>query len=85
MPQQRLPADTVSLTDLLAHAAWARRLARGLVSGDPAAAEDTVQDAFLVAVQKPPAVGGALRGWLRTVLAHERWSRMQSDRRRRGP
>jgi DNA-directed RNA polymerase specialized sigma24 family protein len=37
-----------SLEELLSHAAWARRLARSLVS-DESAVDDTVQDAFLAA------------------------------------
>jgi RNA polymerase sigma factor (sigma-70 family) len=71
---------SVSLEELLTHAAWARRLARGLVSDD-SLADDTVQDAFLTAVQKPP-VGTDLRGWLRKVLTHRRINRVLSEQRR---
>jgi RNA polymerase sigma-70 factor (ECF subfamily) len=81
MSQQQTQVARVSLEELLAHAAWARRLARRLVNDD-AAAEDTVQDAFLAGLQTPPASGGALRGWLRKVLRHERSSRLLSDQRR---
>jgi RNA polymerase sigma factor (sigma-70 family) len=82
MSQQHTTAAPVSLEELLAHATWARRLARGLVADDRAAAEDTVQEALLAAVQRPPAPGGSLRGWLRQVLKRERASRVLSDRRR---
>ena len=40
--------------ELLRQAAWVRRLARGLVSGD-ADADDLAQDALLAAWRRPPA------------------------------
>src|SRR5262245_58322146 len=53
--------------DLLAHAAWLRRLARELIR-DPGAAEDAVQDTFVAALRRPPGGEGPVRPWLATVL-----------------
>lgn len=52
--------------DLDAHAAWLRRLARGLL-GESAAADDLVQEAFVKALEHPPADPRGLRAWLGTV------------------
>lgn len=53
--------------ELLIHARWIRRLALELV-GDPARAEDLVQDTWLVAMTRPPRARGALRAWLARVV-----------------
>src|SRR5215813_5891228 len=52
---------------LMAEMAWIRRLARGLV-GDPAAADDVAQDAYLVASERAPDDGRPLRPWLHRVV-----------------
>lgn len=62
---------------LLAEAGWLRELARSLVD-DPAAADDIVQQTWLAALRRPPAVDRSLRPWLRAVA--ENFARM----RRRG-
>lgn len=53
--------------ELLAHAAWLRRLARGLVR-DANAADDLVQRTWIAALERPPLHGAPLRGWLAAVL-----------------
>lgn len=66
----------VSLESLTAHEDWIRRLAGRLVSS-PDAADDLVQDTWLVALQHPAQIESpAGRSWLASVvknLARERW------------
>ena len=60
---------------LLEHAAWLRRLAAHLV-GDPGIADDLVQDTWLAALRRPPALDRPVRPWLRRVItnaARLRW------------
>jgi len=52
---------------LLAHSAWARALARRLTA-DLHGAEDLLQEAWTVALERPPASPG--RAWLRRVLTN---------------
>ena len=52
--------------EFLRHGAFLRRLAIGLV-GDPHRADDVVQEAYLAALQRPPAHGN-LRAWLARVV-----------------
>ena len=56
----------MSLDELLADAAWVRRLAAALVS-EPADAEDVAQLTFVAAIERPPAKTGERRRWLATV------------------
>ena len=58
--------DRPTVETLLAHSDFVRGLARTLVS-DPATADDAVQQAWLAAVESPPADGRSPRGWLTTV------------------
>jgi RNA polymerase sigma factor (sigma-70 family) len=77
-------AKTVRIEDLLAHCEWLGRLARRLVS-DPQAADDVVQETWLVALCRPPARIRHMRSWLATVarnLVRER-GRSEATRRRR--
>jgi len=70
MPDAFAPPD-----DLLAHAAFVRRLARTLLR-DPAAADDLAQDTWTAALEHPPHAGAGLRAWLARVArnaAHRRW------------
>src|SRR5262245_56112794 len=67
--------------DLLANAAWMRRLALGLVRDD-SAADDLVQETWLRAVEKGPEGGNPSRGRLRAVLRNFAVQKMRSDRRR---
>ena len=66
---------------LLRHAGFLRRLARDLV-GDPAAAEDAVQEVWLRALEKPPRHGANVRGWLRVVLTNLVRSNARGESRR---
>jgi RNA polymerase sigma-70 factor (ECF subfamily) len=69
--------------ELLAHAAWVRELARGLV-GDEAGAEDLAQDTFVVALSGAPRERGSMRAWLAGIARRLAWKR-QRDRRRESP
>ncbi|HEU4727339.1 MAG TPA: sigma-70 family RNA polymerase sigma factor [Kofleriaceae bacterium] len=55
------------LDQLMAEIDWVRRLARALVK-DAAAADDVAQDAWVLAVQHPPAEPRPLRPWLSRVV-----------------
>ncbi len=55
------------LEELLAHAAWARTLARSLVA-DPNVADDLVQEAYAAAASGSGPSHGEARGWLAEVL-----------------
>lgn len=56
-----------STDELLQQTRWLHRLARGLV-GDPALADDLVQDTMAQALARPPQLLRDLRAWLVTVL-----------------
>jgi len=73
-------ADRPAPEILLGHAAFLKNLARALLR-DEQAAEDVVQDAFLAAIEKPPAPGN-LRAWLASVVRHLSLSRLRSAKRR---
>jgi RNA polymerase sigma-70 factor (ECF subfamily) len=60
-------SDAFSAAELESQRAFLRRLARGLVRGE-AAAEDLVQEAFVRALERPPASARAPRAWLASVL-----------------
>jgi RNA polymerase sigma factor (sigma-70 family) len=66
---------------LLEHAAWARRLARELVT-DAAAADDVLQDAWLAASRTPPPADRPARPWLGKVLRNFARQRARSEGRR---
>jgi RNA polymerase sigma factor (sigma-70 family) len=57
----------LDVEDLLFHATGLKRLATRLAKDD-AAADDLVQETFLVAVKNPPREGKALQAWLGRVL-----------------
>jgi RNA polymerase sigma-70 factor (ECF subfamily) len=57
----------VPAEQLLAHRAFVRRLALRLVA-DSSTAEDLVQQAFLVALRRPPRTDGDVRPWLARVV-----------------
>ncbi len=71
-----LPAPDV----LASHTGFLKNLARSLL-GDEQAAEDVVQDAFVVAIEKPPRPGN-LRAWLASVVRHLSLSRRRTAKRR---
>jgi RNA polymerase sigma factor (sigma-70 family) len=58
-----MPAD---IATLLAEAPWLERLARSL-TGDPAEADDLVQDTYAAALRSPPDTDRPIRPWLRRV------------------
>ncbi len=63
----QMPGVSTTLDQLAADAGWLRRLARSLVQ-NPAAADDLVQDAYLLATEQPPGADRPLRPWLVRVL-----------------
>jgi len=67
--------------DLLAHAEWARALARRLV-GDASTADDVVQDTWVAALRRPPRAGDPVRPWLGRVLANVVHQRQRAEGRR---
>ncbi len=73
-------ADGTDLTQLLAHAAWARRLARALVA--PGDADDLCQEVWVKALERPTATRQP-RAWLATVLRRLGHNRFRSADRRR--
>lgn len=67
--------------NLLAHAAWLRRLAFHLVR-DGATADELVQDTWSAALDRPPAADRPVRPWLRRVLTNAARLRWRGERRR---
>ena len=61
------PSSSPDVGELIAHAAWIRRLAVQLVR-DENAADDLTQDTLLAALEARPAARGSLRPWLARVL-----------------
>lgn len=70
-----------SQAELLRHAAWTHRLARGLAGSD-AAADDVVQDTWVAALRRPPDTGQPLRPWLATVVRNLVFNRSRERVRR---
>lgn len=66
--------------ELERHRAFLQRMARALVRGE-AAAEDLVQEAFVRALERPPAERRALRSWLGRVLRHLAINRARGEAR----
>lgn len=71
--------QTPSAEELLAHAAFVRRIAVGLLR-DPHDVDDAVQDTYLAALRTPPARG--LRAWLAVVVRNTARMRLRGERRR---
>lgn len=73
-----LPADV-----LLEHQDFLRALARGLL-GDPARADDAVQEAYAAALESPPrlADGASARSWLAVVVRNHARNLLRGDARR---
>lgn len=67
---------------LLAHARWARSLARELVGGDVHQAEDLAQEAMAAALTRPPQDEQRAQGWLARVLRNRRVSNLRRDQTR---
>lgn len=68
--------------ELLRHAHWMRALARSLVRDD-ATADDVTQDAWVVALARPPRTLTKLRGWLAAVIRSVVLQRARGESRRR--
>ncbi len=65
----------------LEHSAYLRRLARGLL-GDPGAAEDLVQEAWLASLKAQPREGVPLRAWLAGWVRQRSMQKRREERRR---
>ncbi|HTF90237.1 MAG TPA: sigma-70 family RNA polymerase sigma factor [Planctomycetota bacterium] len=72
---------TVTIEELLEHSAWVRGLARQLVS-DAATADDTVQNAWVAALSKPPLRGVPVRPWLARVVHNAVRMGVRTEQRR---
>ncbi len=72
----------IPLESLLSHREWVRRVARALVA-DAADAEDLEQETWLRALEHRPRTGGAVKGWLRTVMRRAAVDQHRSRERRR--
>ncbi|MEM7309621.1 MAG: sigma-70 family RNA polymerase sigma factor [Planctomycetota bacterium] len=79
---QRPPTVPIPSELLLAHAGSLRTLARRIL-GDEAAAEDVVQETWVVALERPPGRRERLPGWLGTVARTLALKRLRADGRRR--
>lgn len=75
-------AQPVSHKLLLENAFWMRRLAQGLIRNS-VQADDITQQAFAVALEKPPQRTDKLRGWLRTVIKHLVFRNRREEARRK--
>lgn len=68
-----------TVEQLLEHAGWARRLARGLVG--EADADDLVQETWLAALRHQPGADRPLRAWLQRVLLTRGVNRRRDEQR----
>src|SRR6185503_14761103 len=71
----------IEIAELLEDAGWLRSLATSLI-GDPAQADDLVQDTWLAALRRPPSATGEARPWLGRVVRNLARNRRR-DRSRR--
>jgi RNA polymerase sigma-70 factor (ECF subfamily) len=72
--------DIPGADELVAHAAFARRLALGLL-GRSADADDVAQDALVLAIERRGGIGN-VRAWLAAVVRNLVWTRRRSEARR---
>lgn len=77
VPSQPPPPD---LEALLAHREWVKKLASHISSPD--LADDTAQDAWVIALERSPQHVSNLRGWWRAVVRSVNVGRHRSDGRR---
>jgi RNA polymerase sigma-70 factor (ECF subfamily) len=73
--------STPPLEELLAHARWARALARQLLR-DEQRADDVVQEAWLAAVERPPRPGPGLRAWFARLIRNLANNQRRAELRR---
>lgn len=78
MTKQPLPA--LDVERLLSEARWVEGFARALVRED---SDDVAQDAWLAAIQHPPAATASPRPWFATVMRNLGRMRFRSTSRRR--
>lgn len=71
---------TAELHELLAHAAWLRRLANHLVKGTGESPDDLVQETWMAALRSPPSAERPAQPWLSKVL----WNVFRKRRRYQG-
>ncbi|HEY0712712.1 MAG TPA: RNA polymerase sigma factor, partial [Polyangia bacterium] len=71
----------VSLSELVTHAAWLRRLAAGLLR-DQDAAEDVVHATFVAAWRNPPEADRDVRPWLAEVARNQAHDQRRGEGRR---
>ena len=71
---------TTDVEHLLGEARWVEGFARALVRED---ADDVAQDAWLAAIQHPPAPAASPRPWFATVMRNLKRMRFRSASRRR--
>jgi RNA polymerase sigma factor (sigma-70 family) len=75
------PSESTELDRLLAHAGWARALARSLVR-DAHRADDLVQRAWVAAIEPPPERSTPVRRWLAAVMRNFARQDARADARR---
>jgi len=78
----KMPSSPPDLDALLAHSGWVRSLARSLVL-DAASADDIEQQAWVAAIEHPPAHGSNLRSWWTSVVRNVAGMGWRAERRRR--
>jgi RNA polymerase sigma-70 factor (ECF subfamily) len=76
--ESRLP---IPVEELLQHAGWLRGLAASLV-GDPARADDLVQETWLATLKRPPLAGPSPRPWLERVFRNLARNRRRAEHTR---
>jgi RNA polymerase sigma-70 factor (ECF subfamily) len=74
------PMATTDVDRLLGQARWVEGFARALVRED---SDDVAQDAWLAAIQHPPAPAASPRPWFATVMRNLKRMRFRSASRRR--
>src|SRR5262245_55974070 len=74
------PMVTTDVDRLLGQARWVEGFARALVRED---SDDVAQDAWLAAIQHPPAPAASPRPWFATVMRNLKRMRFRSASRRR--
>jgi RNA polymerase sigma factor (sigma-70 family) len=77
LPSPNSPPD---LEALLAHSGWVRKLARAMASGKEFA-DDTEQEAWRIAMERPPTHGSNLKAWWKSVVRSAAYQRGRSEGR----
>jgi RNA polymerase sigma factor (sigma-70 family) len=77
LPPPNSPPD---LEALLAHSSWVRKLAQAMASGKEFA-DDTEQEAWRIAMERPPTHGSNLKAWWKSVVRSAAYQRGRSEGR----